>query len=102
MQTVQKLELILPILSLAELRQLNKSVVNSINSHMAIKQRLAMNTLRVGALAEFTNSKTGRRIRIRIEKLNSKTVSGREIHIPDGTPRMETWRVSPSLLSVVG
>jgi hypothetical protein len=88
-------------LNVSELRQLNSEVVSHINHQVSLIQRKAMLNLRVGSLAEFTNSRTGRTVRVRIEKMNSKTVSAREINIPDGTDKMETWRVSPSMLRPV-
>lgn len=101
MQTVDKIGLILPTLDMTQLRQLNSMVVGQMNSHQHVKQMQAMVKLRVGAIAEFTSSKLHKVIRVRITKLNLKTVSARQINIPDGTDMMATWKVAPSLLTMV-
>ena len=60
------------------------------------------NSLRRGATAWFIDSKGVKRTML-IERINSKTVSGREI---DPITRQyigsATWRVTPALLNVVG
>lgn len=101
MQTVDKIGLILPTLDATQLRQLNAMVVGRINNLHSIKQLQAMNKLREGATAEFMSSKQHRIVRIRIDKLNTKTVSGTELNRVNNTPMMATWKVAPSMLTVI-
>jgi hypothetical protein len=101
MQTVDKIGLILPTLDVTQLRQLNSMVVGHINNANGVRQLQAMNKLRVGSTVEFMSSKQHRIVRMRIDRLNTKTVSGTELNRVDNRPMMATWKVAPSMLTVV-
>ena len=102
MQTVQQIRGLLSGMTAQELRQVNSDVVAHLNHRQGLTQTSAMANLRVGTIAEFNSSKLNKTIRIRITRLNQKTVTGQQIHIPDGTDTIGTWKVAPSLLRVVG
>lgn len=101
MQTVQAIRGLLSGLDASQLREVNNDVIAHLNHQQRIRQMDAMRTLRVGTIAEFTSSKLHKTIRIRVTKLNQKTVSGQQINIADGTDMMASWNVAPSLLRVV-
>lgn len=82
-------------LGVDQLRELNKEVVERMRYRDRIKQQSAARAIRVGDLMRF-NSKYGSIKTIRVEKINTKTVSGTEIQ--DGTVTRNQWRVSPSML----
>lgn len=99
--TIQDILSAVRTLDASELRLVNNAIVQSINNKNAMIQRQAMSNLRIGSIAKFANSKTGRDVHIRVTKFNTKTVSGQAINIADGTDTIGTWRVSPNLLRVV-
>lgn len=86
-------------LSTDTLRAMNSHIVGLIRQRQAMEQMQAGSKLRIGGKAMFTHSRTGARHAIVIDKINTKTVVGRELN-PDGTTRM-TWKVSPTLLTLV-
>lgn len=100
-QATQQIRGLLAGLSVEQLRNINSDVVSHINHRQRLTQMKAMTSLHVGQLVEFTSSKLHKTIRIRITKLNQKTVSGRQINIPDGTDMMGEWKVAPSMLRTV-
>ena len=85
------------MMTLDQLREVNRRVCNAINEHHAQIQRRAAAKFKVGDLVEFTSEKLGRRIRLRIERINLKSLSGTEFNDPT-----RTWRVSPNLCRLVG
>lgn len=101
MQTVDKIGLILPTLDATQLRQLNSMVVGRLNNLRSVEQLQAMNKLRIGSTVEFTSSKQHRTVRMRVDRLNTKTVSGTELDRNTNMPLMSTWKVPPSMLTVI-
>ncbi|WP_162098833.1 hypothetical protein [Cupriavidus taiwanensis] len=95
MMDVSKLRL----LSDDALRTLNHAVVGVIRERQAAKQREVAISLRIGGIASFYSRKDGKTVKIRIDRLNMKTVSGTEVDPTTHKPTFRTWRVSPSLLT---
>jgi hypothetical protein len=75
----------------ATLRQLNSVLVAKINSLHRAKTAAAVAAFSVGQLVSFT-SRHGTTETMRIDRINSKTVSGKCVRTGMG------WRVSPSFL----
>lgn len=84
----------------ASLRSLNNAIVHELRQRHAEEARKLAAAFRPGDLAQFTDKRGNRRL-LRIEKFNTKTVSGVEVDrvtLKPGPIRMN-WRVSPSLLT---
>lgn len=96
-ETQAKLGLIFRTMTLEQLRVANRVLVGEINQRHAVTAAKAMERLRVGDLIEFTDDKRGRKVKARIERINQKSVSCREI---DGL--QIPWRVAPSMCRLVG
>jgi hypothetical protein len=79
-------------LSYEELVDLNKAVVVETRLRQVQRQQNAARAFSVGDKAKFMD-KTGRIVTIVIERINLKTVSGREVSSPT-----RKWNVSPTLL----
>ena len=79
----------------ATLRQFNSVLVSQLNAATRTKVQAAAAQFSRGDLASFVD-KNGVRRTMRIERFNTKTVSGK-----DTTTGM-SWRVSPGFLSLVG
>lgn len=75
----------------ATLRQFNQVLVAQINASTLTRQAAALNAFRIGQLVKF-NDRAGVEHKMRIDRINQKTVSGR-----DTTTGMN-WRVAPSFL----
>lgn len=84
-------------MDLNNLRELNRLVVEQIRERHREVDRKAAAKFKVGDLVEFTSDKHHRRVRIRIERINAVSLSGREI---DGAKM--PWRVSAHLCRLVG
>lgn len=87
-------------MSESQLRELNGAIVTVIRERQTMRQRSEMGRFMVGGKAQFTCSRTGRTVLIRIDRLNTKTVSATELS-STGMPIGRTWRVPPSMLSHV-
>ena len=85
-------------LSTDTLRAMNSHIVGLIRQRQTLEQMRAGAKLVIGGQATFVK-KGGGRARIVIDKINAKTVVGRELN-PDGTVRAN-WKVSPTLLTPV-
>lgn len=81
------------------LRELNGAIVDAIRQRQSQRQWEAARNLDVGLTARFT-SKQGHNVTVRVDKINSKSVNCTELNL-DGSPSNRTWRVAPTLLSVV-
>jgi hypothetical protein len=79
-----------------QLRLVNRMVVDQIREAQRRKARSLLVNLSTGQKVWFYD-KRGRKITMEIDRINEKTVSGREI-LPDGERGFVTWRVHPSLL----
>lgn len=96
---INALELILrgiKVLDDAQLRQLNSEVVQMIRANHARKMQTAARQFYVGDLVEFVD-KNGAKHRMRIERINAKTMSVKGVD----NPRLQ-GRVSPTLCRLVG
>lgn len=91
----------LSLLSDDALRTLNNAVVQILRQRQTAKQREAANQLHFGGIASFYSRKDGKTIKIRVDRMNLKTVSGTEVDPITHKPTSRTWRVSPSLLTAV-
>lgn len=100
-QALTKIRAILPMLNEQTLRQINGDVVDRLRMMQTQHQQKAMQNLRVGSVAEFYSTKHGRLVRMKVERLNTKSVSGIELNRVDNTPTMTKWKVAPSFLKVV-
>jgi hypothetical protein len=84
-------------MTIEDLRALNRLTVSKINERNEQSARVSMAKFYVGDLVDFTNSRDGGVVRLRVERLNTKTLTGKEL---DGARR--GWRVSPGLCRLVG
>lgn len=94
---VEKLARVFGAMTLEDLRATNKALVGEINKRHRAMQEKCKARLYVGDLIEFVDDKSARKVRARIERINQKTVSCREV---DGLKA--PLRVSPSLCRLVG
>lgn len=90
----------LEALSTEQLRALNQQVVGVLKGRYTAAAMQKARQFRVGQQARFLSSKTYQYVTIRIDRINTKTVSGTELDAT-GRPTHRTWRVSPGLLSGV-
>lgn len=97
-QALQLIQRSLGLLSEAELRTLNTAVCERIRAANRAKTQEQMSAFYVGDLVEF-HDRTGECVRVRVERLNVKTMSGVEI---DGPRKGRNWRVHPSFCRLVG
>lgn len=86
-------------LSKSELHEVNRLVVSQINYMNRIEQSKSASRFGIGDRAAFRESKFGRLVTIRIDRINQKTISGTELNADGNVIAGRTWRVSPSLLS---
>lgn len=84
-------------MSLEELREVNRLVINQINHLHRQRDTKALARFMVGDLVEFTSEKSLRRVRARVDRINQKTLTLKEI---EGAPVF--WRVPPSMCRLVG
>lgn len=82
-----------------QLHELNRGIVAVIRERQTQRQQSEMRRFNVGDTAEFF-SKQGRKVTIRIDRFNTKSVGGTELDAT-GKPTMRTWRVAPTLLKAV-
>lgn len=94
--TVQQVHLAMQEMTLQELREVNRLNCGLIQKAHAERQQKLLSKFKVGDLVEFINGKGGR-TRIRVSRINAKTLSGNEV---EGSK--SPWRVSPSLCRLVG
>lgn len=78
-----------------QLRSLNSTIVEIIRSRNAVKARITLQDFRPGQNARVCSEKHGD-FMIRIDRINQKTVTGREL--VNGVPTHKVWRVHPSFL----
>jgi hypothetical protein len=97
MLDVHKLNTDFHAMNLEELRSANRLLVGHINSRHKQTQTTAMVKFNTGDLVDFTDTRDRRRIRARIERINTKTMTVKETESP-----FKGWRVSPSMCSLVG
>lgn len=84
-------------LNLEQAREVNRLICQRIKHLHAETDRKAAAKFKVGDLVDFVSDKLGRKVRIRIERINAVSLSGREV---DGLKR--PWRVSAHLCRLVG
>lgn len=84
-------------MSLEELREVNRLVINQINHLHRQRNTKALARFMVGDLVEFTSEKSLRQVRARVERINQKNLTLREI---EGAPVF--WRVRPNMCRLVG
>jgi hypothetical protein len=84
-------------MGLEDLRRVNKYLVAEINArHRAVAEKAA-SKFRLGDLIEFVDDKRGRKVTARIERINQKSISCREL---EGLK--QPWRVSAHFCRLVG
>ena len=90
--------------NLTQLQDLNRLVIRRINDEHRKRQARLLEKFKVGDLVEFTSDKENRVIRLKVERINAKTLSGTEVMGKDGLMRDvgRPWRVSPSLCRLLG
>jgi hypothetical protein len=79
-----------------ELLALNRLVIDRVRKIDAVEAVRAGANIRIGDVMRFT-SKHGRVVRIRVTKVNVKTVHGDEVDGENRSTFMK-WRVSPQML----
>lgn len=84
-------------MSLEQLREVNRLVVNQINYLHRQRDVLAASKFKVGDLIEFVDNKRARKVQARIDRINTKSLSCHEI-----TGIQMPWRVSPHLCRLIG
>ena len=95
--TTARLGTVFRTMTLEQLREANRTLVGEINQRHAAAAAKAAARFRIGDLIEFVDDRRGRKVRARVERINTKSLSCKEV---DGvhTP----WRVSPNLCRLVG
>ena len=91
---------ILPNIStmgLPDLQELNRHTVHRIRQLHAARAVAAAAKFKIGDLVEFVDNRRGQKVRIRISRINTKTLSGNEV---DGI--QVPWRVPPTMCRLVG
>lgn len=96
MLDTKRFETLLDTLTLDDLRDLNRMVVARINDIHRERQARALSRFRTGDLIEFVDERARRKVRALVERINSKTMTVREVE------SRASWRVSPSLCRLVG
>lgn len=83
-----------------ELRRVHSIIVAEIKARHTMQSAQAAQAFRIGDIAEFRDTSRGGHLRqMQINKINVKTIKGREI-AKSASPGM-TWTVSPGLLTKV-
>lgn len=100
MNTLGQIQNALSGLSIDELRVLNSEVVNKIKWRHSLECRQKMAEINVGSIAKFYSKKLGRTVYIRVDKINSTTVSATECDELGNITGLN-WRVSPTFLTLV-
>jgi 23S rRNA-/tRNA-specific pseudouridylate synthase len=85
-------------MSTEALRQLNQMVVGVLRQRYAQQSWEKARNFSVGQMVQFKD-KYGRPVTMRVERINTKTVSG--VATNPETGRKTNWRVAPSYLSAV-
>lgn len=90
-------------MNLEQMREVNRLAIERINSLHRERQATVMRKFTHGDLVEFTSDKQARVVRLRVERLNQKSLSGVEVDSahPRAQPGLQ-WRVSPSLCRLLG
>ncbi len=83
--------------SMDDLSELNRMVVMVLREKQSEKQQIAARAFRVTERAKFWSAKYAENVIIVIDKINTKTVSGRRII--DNVVSNQIWRVTPSMLT---
>ena len=84
-------------MTLAELRELNRKVVGRIRLLNTQASMAAAAKFKVGDLVEFIDDKRGVKVKARVDRINTKSLSCHEI-----TGFKIPWLVAPTLCKLVG
>ena len=87
-------------MSSMDLLAVNKVLVAAIRDRQRLETMKAATAFHPGQLVQFSSSKTGRRVYLRVTKFNQKTVGGQEVNeMGVQQAGMREWRVSPGMLT---
>jgi hypothetical protein len=90
-------------LNLEQLREVNRLACARINELHRVKAHEALRKFAVGDLVEFTSDKLARKVRMRVDRINGKSLSGLEVGAGLPSDRIGgKWRASPHLCRLVG
>lgn len=84
-------------MTLAELREFNRKVVGRIRLLNTQASMAAAAKFKVGDLVEFVDDRRGVKVKARVDRINTKSLSCHEI-----TGLQIPWRVAPTLCRLVG
>ena len=83
-------------MTLAELREFNRKAVGRIRL-LTTQASMAAAKFKVGDLVEFVDDRRGVKVKARVDRINTKSLSCHEI-----TGLQIPWRVAPTLCRLVG
>lgn len=89
-------------LNLEQLREVNRLACARINELHRAKTHDALRKFNTGDLVEFTSDRDARKVRMRVDRINSKSISGVEVNAGHPGQRVGCkWRASPHLCRLV-
>lgn len=80
----------------ATLRQLNSAICDELRTRLARTQMAAARRFGYGELIQFY-TRSGKLVTGRVERFNTKSISGMQVDAKTGRSTLGTWRAAPSM-----